>query len=155
MRLRPSGPADVAVVAGWPASAVERRLWCGQDEVTAATVTGWSAADDVLGYGLTDDGELIGYGELWLDDDEAEVELARIIVAPGRRGRGAGRFLATALARLARDHHDAVFLRVHPDNAGALRCYAGAGFVPVPAADAAAWNAVQPVPYVWLTHPGG
>ena len=44
----------------------------------------------------------------------------------------------------------AVFMRVHPDNAVALRSYAGAGFVPVSAAEAAAWNVGQPTQYVWL-----
>jgi hypothetical protein len=43
-------------------------------------------------------------------------------------------------------------MRVHPDNDRALSCYWGAGFVPVDAALAESWNAVQPVNYVWLRH---
>jgi hypothetical protein len=31
-----------------------------------------------------------GYGELWLDTDEDEVELARLIVPPDRRHQGLG-----------------------------------------------------------------
>jgi hypothetical protein len=54
------------------------------------------------------------------------------------------------LVERARQHHPAVFMRVHPDNAVALRSYAGAGFVPVSAAEAAAWNVGQPTQYVWL-----
>lgn len=150
MELRAYEPADAAVVAGWPASAAETRMWCGLDEVTAATVAGWAAQPDVVAYGLVDAGELIGYGELWPDDEEGEVELARIIVAPGRRGRGVGRFLATALAGRAAAHHATVVLRVHPSNTGALRCYVGAGFTLVPPAEADEWNAGQPVPYEWL-----
>ncbi len=138
------------MVAGWPASAAETRMWCGLDEVTAETVAGWTAQPDVVAYALEDAGELVGYGELWPDDEEAEVELARIIVAPGRRGRGVGRVLATALAGRALAHHGTVVLRVHPSNAGALRCYAGAGFSPVPPAEADEWNRGQPVPYAWL-----
>lgn len=41
---------------------------------------------------------------------------------------------------------------VHPDNTRALRCYAGAGFTPVPAADAEEWNRAQPVGYALLRH---
>ena len=59
------------------------------------------------------------------------------------------------LAALARDAGYAnVFMRVHPDNDRALRCYRGAGFLPVDAHLAAEWNAVQPVGYVWLRHAG-
>jgi hypothetical protein len=41
-------------------------------------------------------------------------------------------------------------MRVHPDNAQALRCYQGAGFELVDTALAGAWNAGQPFDYVWL-----
>lgn len=150
MELRPAEGADAAVVAGWPRSAAEVRLWCGLPAAPADVVRGWAAEPDVLAYGLVDGTELVGYGELWLDEDEDEVELARLIVAPARRGQGVGRRLVTGLAALARAHHDEVLLRVHPDNARALRCYTGAGFGPVSAAEAAEWNAPQPVEYVWL-----
>ena len=47
-------------------------------------------------------------------------------------------------------HSGTVVLRVHPSNAGALRCYAGAGFSRVPPAEADEWNQGQPVAYTWL-----
>jgi ribosomal protein S18 acetylase RimI-like enzyme len=96
-------------------------------------------------------GPLVAYGELWVDDDEAEVELARLIVDPAERGQGLGRRLAAGLAGLARSSYPRVFLRVHPDNLAARRCYAAAGFQPVEPDQAAAWNASQPVDYVWLS----
>ena len=99
------------------------------------------------------DEELIGYGELWVDHDGGEVELARLIIDPRRRGRGAGRDLVAEL--VARAEYPEVFLRVHPDNPVALRCYTGAGFVRVDAVLEAEWNAPQPVAYVWLTRPPG
>jgi hypothetical protein len=46
--------------------------------------------------------------------------------------------------------HPRVFLRVHPGNTAALRCYAAAGFDPVGPDQAAAWNTGQPFDYVWL-----
>ncbi|MFF7209210.1 hypothetical protein ACFZAU_01575 [Streptomyces sp. NPDC008238] len=45
-----------------------------------------------------------------------------------------------------------VFLRVHPDDAAALRCHLGAGFAPVTPELAAEWNVPQPVAYVRLRH---
>ncbi len=58
-------------------------------------------------------------GEVWLDDEEEEVELARLIVAPSHRGRGIGRQLVSELVELARAGYPDVFVRVHPDNAAA------------------------------------
>lgn len=152
MAIREFKESDAAVVASWPTSAEESRRWCSADEVSAETLTGWAAGADVVAYGFVEDGELVGYGELWLDDEEAEVELARLIVAPAYRGRGLGRRLTAALTAKALDHYPAVFMRVHPENAAALRCYAGAGFTPVPQEQADEWNQAQPVPYVWLRH---
>jgi ribosomal protein S18 acetylase RimI-like enzyme len=154
VELRAYEPEDAAVVAGWAGSPEDTWRWCSRREVTAADVAGWAAQPDVVAYGLVDGSELVAYGELWVDDDEAEVELARLVVAPDRRGRGIGRRLAAALVEQARRHHPAVYLRVHPDNAAALRSYAGAGFVPVDEAEAAAWNEGQPVPYAWRRHAG-
>jgi ribosomal protein S18 acetylase RimI-like enzyme len=104
----------------------------------------------MLAFGLYRDERLVAYGELWVDDAEAEVELARLIVDPGERGQGLGRHLVAGLGDLARSRYPRVFLRVHPDNIAAQRCYAGAGFEPVEPHQAAAWNASQPVDYVWL-----
>jgi len=93
----------------------------------------------------------VAYGELWADDGEAEVGLARLIVAPGERGQGVGRRLAAMPADVARCRCPRVFLRVHPDTIAAQRCYTAAGFQPVGPGQAAARNAGQPVEYLWLS----
>ncbi|GGY65135.1 hypothetical protein GCM10010363_53200 [Streptomyces omiyaensis] len=153
MDLLPCAPGHAAAVARWPASATEALHWCGHrgHPVPAETVAGWSRDPDSHAYVLTDGTELLGYGEVWHDHEEDEAELARIVVAPDARGRGLGRALVRLLLAEARAAGFAeVFLRVHPNNAGALRCYEGAGFGRVDAGTAAAWNAAQPVAYVWL-----
>jgi ribosomal protein S18 acetylase RimI-like enzyme len=153
MDLVPFETAHAATVAGWPVSAEEVVMWCGGQEfpVPARTVAGWQRGDDVRGYVLRDGEQVVGYGELWIDAEEDEVEIARVLVAPGARGKGLGRTLVRGLLAhaLAAGRTD-VFLRVHPDNARALRCYRGAGFAPVDAALADGWNAAQPVAYHWL-----
>lgn len=157
MELRPFAVADATTVARWPASAAEAALWCGSPDfpVAAQVVAGWQQDPDVRGHVLAVSGTLLGYGEVWCDEGEGEAELARVIVAPGARGRGVGRRLVRGLAEQAlRAGYTEMFMRVHPTNTDALRCYRGAGFLPVAPALAAEWNAPQPVGYVWLRHAG-
>lgn len=162
LRLRPF-PAELAgQVSGWASTDVETTMWCGRPTapVPVEAIQAWAGEEGVRPYGLfhcdslTAEGEddrLIAYGEVWVDDEEQEVELARLIVDPAERGHGIGRRLVAELVVPARALYPTVFLRVHPDNATALRCYAAAGFVPVDQQLAAQWNAPQPVAYVWLT----
>jgi ribosomal protein S18 acetylase RimI-like enzyme len=155
MELRPFAPSHASAVAGWPTSAAEVLMWCGRREfpLSEQTVTGWHEDDDVRAHVLVDGERALAYGELWLDAEEDEVELARLIVAPGARGEGVGRELVAALlARAVEAGFADVFMRVHPDNDRTLGCYLGAGFVPVDPALAESWNAAQPVPYTWLRH---
>jgi ribosomal protein S18 acetylase RimI-like enzyme len=156
MRLHPF-PADEAVtVASWCGSPEEAAMWCGHRDglVPAEKIRSWADEDGVRPFGLVDDaGVLLAYGELWGDDGEAEGERARRIVDPRHRGRGGGRTLVTQLADRARLAYPDIFMRVHPDNAAALACYARAGFVRVDAALEAEWNAPQPVDFVWLRAP--
>ncbi|MEU9958698.1 GNAT family N-acetyltransferase [Streptomyces sp. NPDC050982] len=155
MDLLPFSASHATTVATWPVSATEVTMWCGRREFPMAgeTVAAWQRDTDVTARLLVEDERPVAYGELWFDTEEDEVELARIIVAPESRGRGLGRVLVSRLLGEARGSgHSDVFMRVHPDNARALRCYRGAGFVLVGPELAEAWNAVQPVDYVWLRH---
>jgi ribosomal protein S18 acetylase RimI-like enzyme len=153
LQLR-SFPAEQAdLVSSWAPTAEEALMWCSAPAapVPAGQIRAWADQDGVEQFGLYQDQQLVAYGELWTDDQEAEVELARLIVDPALRGQGLGRYLAADLGRLARLRHPLVLLRVHPGNAAALRCYAAAGFGPVSPAQAAAWNTGQPTCYVWLS----
>ncbi|MEE1938085.1 GNAT family N-acetyltransferase [Streptomyces sp. TRM 70361] len=164
MDLLPFAPEYAPLVASWARSAEEAVLWCGEREfpVPARRIAEWQEQDWVHSRLLVADGAAVGYGELWIDDGngtdgengEDEAELARIIVAPAARGRGLGRALVRGLAAEALSAgRSEVFLRVHPDNPAALRCYLNAGFAPVDAAAAQTWNAGQPVDYIWLRLP--
>jgi [ribosomal protein S18]-alanine N-acetyltransferase len=118
-------PADSAgVVSGWARTVEEVLMWCGRSTapVPAAQINAWADEDGVEPYGLYRDQQIVAYGELWVDDDEAETELARLIVDPSERGQGLGRHLARGLADVARSRHRRVVLRVHPGNIVAQRC---------------------------------
>ena len=153
LRLRPFPADSASVVSRWATTDEEVVMWCGRPAapVPPGQINAWAREDGVQPFGLYRDGQLVAYGELWVDDGEAEVELARLIVDPGERGQGLGRRLAAGLADLARSRYPRVFLRIHPDNIAAQRCYAAAGFQPAAPDQAAAWNASQPVDYIWLS----
>jgi ribosomal protein S18 acetylase RimI-like enzyme len=128
-------------------------MWCGEREfpVPQHRVAAWQREDWVQAYLLLAGDAPVGYGELWLDAEDQEAELARIIIAPAARATGHGRTLVRGLlAQAVNAGYRAVFLRVHPDNAIALRCYLGAGFVAVDARLAEERNTGQPVSYEWL-----
>jgi ribosomal protein S18 acetylase RimI-like enzyme len=136
-------------------SAEEARLWAGIAEwpVSSDTLANWHVAADVLPFllALDDDATPVAYGEVWLDAEEDEAELARLLVDPAVRGRGHGRRLVALLTVEARRLGFAeVWLRVRPENAPAIACYRGAGFIRASAADEAAFNIGQPCEYLWM-----
>lgn len=153
------GGTDAREVARWPASAEEVRLWSGGAggwPVDTSVFGRWHADPDVRPYVLREDGEPVGYGELWIDADEREAELARIIVNPDYRGRGVGRRLVVLLVeRAALSGFPDAFVRVVPENGAAISCYLGAGFAPVSEGEREEFNRGQPVYYVWMHHPLG
>jgi ribosomal protein S18 acetylase RimI-like enzyme len=150
MELEPFERVVAETVASWPASSGECRRWCSSDRVDAATVITWGAVDDVDVFTASDGAGPVAYGELWVDDDQGEVEIAHVIVRPDVRGTGTGRRFVRALSDRAAMRHPVVSVRVTPDNAAALGCYAAAGFERVDPAAAEAWNAGQPTQYVWM-----
>jgi ribosomal protein S18 acetylase RimI-like enzyme len=148
----------VGQVAGWARTAQEVALLCGREEYPfpAELIDSWRKADpDIQSYLYVDGDRVIGYGEVWLDDDEDEVELARIIVDPAVRGQGIGAELVRALLTpaLAAGHPD-IFLRVRPDNTAAIRTYLGVGFTDVSQREMDEWNAGQPIAYRWMRYAG-
>lgn len=140
------------LVASWATTAEEARFWCSATAapVPAATVAGWGRADDVLARMLVVGGRPVAYGELWIDDEEREVELARLIVDAKLRGQRLGRTLVGHLAGEARDHYPDVFLRLWPDNAVAEACYRAAGFARMDPETEREWNSGQPSDYKWM-----
>lgn len=145
-------PSDAAIVASWPETADEMVAWCGVKTPTILpeTIASWSEAADVAAFVYVVDGAIVGYGELWFDDDEEEVELAHLIVDPNGRNQSTGRLMVEALTAAARSRHDLVVLRVRSENSAARRCYQNAGFERVAPEEEAEWNKHQPHRYVWM-----
>jgi [ribosomal protein S18]-alanine N-acetyltransferase len=140
-------------VLGWIASADELEAWASRRDfpLRREVLADWHRDPGVHPYLLLADEGLYGYGEVWEDREEDEVELARIVVAPSERGRGLGRALVRLLAAeaAAMGFRD-VWVRVGPWNAPALACYSSAGFVRATPEEEECFNRGQPHEYVWL-----
>ena len=161
MPLQPFEPERAALVASWAAGdETVIRAWIAieSDEVPADVVASWSQDDDVEAFLFTEsaDGPPVAYGELWLDHEAGDLELARLLVAPERRGQGVGRVFVRALVDRARRTHpelSLVLLRVQPENSRAIRAYAAAGFVDVPTDEQATYNEGERIAYHWMVLP--
>ena len=154
--LVPYDGSAAALVVDWCAASPFSREWVPDGDPAAdlapdAVLARWHEDPDISGYLLVRDGEPVAYGELWVDRDEDEAELAHLVVDPARRRQGLGRALALALVEQAGVLGlGTVTLRVHPDNAVGIACYLSAGFVRYPAAEEASFNAGQPTAYQWM-----
>lgn len=150
--LVPYAGGAAALVVGWCAASPFSRAWVPQDATDPdAVLARWHADPDTSGHLLVRDGAPVAYGELWVERDDDEAELAHLVVDPARRREGLGRALALALTGHARSLGlGTVTLRVDPDNEAAIACYAAAGFVRYPAEEEAAFNAGQPAAYRWM-----
>lgn len=152
----PTSQGDAATIASWSTTAAEAAAWVSSPEpVTTETVLGWWRQPDVSPRLVLDADKVpVAYGEVWDDEEEDEVELARLIVDPSRRREGIGHHLVEILLDLARRHHRSeCFLRVVPDNTAARALYRRAGFIEVDRASMAEWNLGQPTTYIWMQHP--
>jgi ribosomal protein S18 acetylase RimI-like enzyme len=109
--------------------------------------------DDVRRFVLTVDGEPRGYGELWVDEEEGEVELAHLLVDPAHRGRGYGAALVTEMLPLALPLAGDVLLRVDQENTRAIGVYSRLGFVHLESEELAVFNEGQPREYAWMRLP--
>jgi ribosomal protein S18 acetylase RimI-like enzyme len=140
--LRRPTSQDVNAIARWhPIDPSVVREW-------------WGVADVEPWVMDAPDGVLTAYGELWLDALEDEVELARLIVAPERRGQGFGKLLVHALLRRAQLTDLATtMLRVEPDNEIAIGCYLACGFEPLGPTESAEWNVGQRRDWFWMRLP--
>jgi ribosomal protein S18 acetylase RimI-like enzyme len=115
-------------------------------------VVGWWNTDDVEPWVMLDaDDQLIGYGEIWTDDEEDEVELARLIVPAELRGRGLGKALVRLLLPKAAESGMATtFLRVDESNDVAIRTYLATGFYRLGPEESKVWNEGQRQEWVWM-----
>jgi [ribosomal protein S18]-alanine N-acetyltransferase len=133
LALHPAQPADFAVIAGWVPDRDACLRWAGprlaypfRVEALPALLEAEQDNSRVL---TARKSEPLGFGQFFATEPGA-VHLARIIVAPVRRGCGLGRELVTRLIEAALEARGGsrVTLRVYRDNPAALMLYTRLGF---------------------------
>ncbi len=147
-------PWYAPLVLSWVRSAIELEFWCSRTDFPPADpeiFTRWHADESVAPNLLLEGNQPVAYGEIWRDDDEAEFELARLIVSPHARGRGVGKALVAHLLGTLHGYEWA-YVRVVPENRIAIACYTGAGFQHLPGTEESRFNAGQPRSYTWLRY---
>ncbi len=133
LRLRPAGLPDLAEIITWipDARALERWAGPGKTFPTRPEIL-WREimATPENAYGLVQDKNLLGFGQILARPGGASFHLARIIIAPRYRGQGLGAHLCRQLMNVARQEHTvkSFTLNVHPHNQTAINLYRSLGF---------------------------
>ncbi len=134
-RIRRAVAADAVSIAAMVTTAEDLRQVSPLEAfpLDTATVLHWLMKRDA-GYVLEDNGEIVAYGELVVDQtDPARQWIGHMIVHPRRRGLGIGQRLVHELVRLAEHEREAreVAISAFAENERALRCYGSCGFARV------------------------
>lgn len=133
MRVRTTADEDIATLMLWFTDAAAVRSWAGPnfrfpfdragfvEDLRLGKVPSWTATSDAT--------EILGFGQCY--ERWGRMNLARLVIDPGKRGSGAGRLFVCELMRLAsaRLRLEEFSLFVYRDNAAAQGLYRSLGFV--------------------------
>jgi ribosomal protein S18 acetylase RimI-like enzyme len=133
MMLRIATMKEESTISSWLRDKKDCKFTTGKEVYSNEMYKEWTNATDQHGFFLIKDNEPLAYGEIWVDDDEGDLELAHLIVHPSHRGKGLGKELISQLLLKCKSYsYPEIFMRIVPENSRALRCYKAAGFKIVP-----------------------
>lgn len=130
--LREATPQDVRLIERWLENPGDCRMAIGHTPLAGRDFLEWLEAKDQQCWILDGPEGPVGYGEMWVDADARDLELAHLVISPAHRNRGLGRVLTQLLFDRGKPYgFPSVFMRIYPGNEPALKCYATAGFTRV------------------------
>lgn len=88
--IRPATMEDEHDLHVWLKDPVDCVWAIGKDSFRHEDLVRWIEAAEQRLWILESESGPVGYGEVWVDDKEGDVELAHLIVDPHKRGRGLG-----------------------------------------------------------------
>lgn len=138
---------DAGLIGQWLKDPNDCRMAIGYAPLRDRDFHDWIMADDQLCWILDGPKGPVGYGEIWVDSEARDLELAHLMVSPKHRNRGWGRLLTQLLFDKGRQYgFPSVFMRTYPENASALKCYVSVGFTRV-----SDMTADMGLEWVWLS----
>ena len=139
LSLVPFEPAHFDELASWFTNEVETVQWGGSDisfpldekQFSAMLEEGRTTPPTRLCWMAQDGEDLVGHAQLILDWRNGNARLARVVVAPAKRGHNLAVPLISQVVQKAFDYPEIerLELNVFPFNAPAMRSYAKLGFV--------------------------
>ncbi|WP_239256234.1 GNAT family N-acetyltransferase [Listeria ilorinensis] len=130
--FRAVGESDLAEVSALFSEGKDTFFATGKEKISIQDVASWLQTDDQFPYVLISGEKMIAYGEIWVDEEEGDLELAHLTVAKPARGQGYGETLLVHLLKEAeRWHYPVVYLRVLPANYPAIALYRKHGFTEI------------------------
>ncbi len=97
--------------------------------IEKADIFSWFKTPDQIPFVAYEEDIPTAYGEIWVDEEEGDLELAHLITSQEMRGQGYGRKLVEDLLEEAKTFpYDDIFIRVLPENTRAIKLYKSFGF---------------------------
>ncbi|MBY6036900.1 GNAT family N-acetyltransferase [Fictibacillus nanhaiensis] len=133
MNIRDVMLEDEPIIKEWLNAPQDCENVTGNRVYSSEMFYSWYKAHDQMGYMFEEDSESVAFGEIWVDEEEKDLEIAHLVVKPSARNRGIGKRFIQKLLEKCKDYpYEWVFLRIEPKNEQALQCYKGVGFVEDP-----------------------
>lgn len=130
MFLRKASEVDERVIGTWLNNKQDCRLVTNKEEYKRDHFLSWLSSEDQYCFCLVDDDQVVGYGEIWVDDSQRDLEFAHLIIDPTKRGLGLGKELIRLLEERAKEiNYPVIYMRVNPKNEQAISCYLNCHFV--------------------------
>jgi ribosomal protein S18 acetylase RimI-like enzyme len=125
LKLRRATLNEEPILKEWLSNDKDCYLVTNKNKYSTDLYNSWLLAEDQHCYFLIDENnKLVGYGELWIDEVEEDIELAHIVIKPTLRGNGFGKTLIQLLEEKAKAFpFQWIFMRVNPINERAIHCY--------------------------------
>ncbi|WP_099223624.1 GNAT family N-acetyltransferase [Listeria costaricensis] len=100
--FRPACEQDLAEILALFLASKEGLLFSTRKEhLSIQDLASWLETDDQFPFVLTSGEKIVAYGEIWVDEEEQDLELAHLLVAKDERRKGYGKALLTHLLKEA------------------------------------------------------
>lgn len=133
VEFRKANLYDEPILKGWLQNKMDCLYTIGDEQYATTMYKNWLEAHDQIGYCLTLNNHVVAYGEIWIDQEEEDLELAHLIVDPEQRNKGVGKQLIKLLLNECKDYpYEWIYMRIVPENIRAITCYERIGFTEDP-----------------------